>query len=119
MNSYETIADMSIDNLIRMAIDVEAEKAREKYGRYFNSHHEAWAVLKEEIEEVGQEAKQLDWCMDDLWMKVKTDEDPELTLVRMKGIAKRFMLEAIQVAAVIDKYSRTNDLVNQSKEEKK
>ena len=113
------ITSMAIEDHIRMAIEAEGERAAKIHGSVFNSPHEAWAVLVEEMEEVRDESERLTNGMDDLWHMVRHDQDPELLLVRMKVIVKRFIQESIQVAAVIDKYSRTNDLFNRSKEEKK
>ena len=113
------LSQMAIDDHIRMAIEAEGEKARKEHGAFFSSHHEAWAVLMEEMEEMCDETERLIIGVDELWLKVKLNGDPELTLVRMKSVANRLIQESIQVAAMIDKYSRTNDLFNRAAEAEK
>ncbi|MGD1960532.1 MAG: hypothetical protein ACFB2Y_16855 [Fulvivirga sp.] len=73
------------------AIDDEISKAKEVFTQNFNSTHEAYAVLKEEV--------------DELWDEVKHGEKRELercdsiesAIASHKGLMRK---EAIQVAAM-------------------
>ena len=81
-------------------IDKELEAANQKFP-LFNSTHEAFAVILEEAEEAKEEAGNLDILMNNFWIGVKENHDPELT-----GIYKTALdlaVEAIQTAAMARK----------------
>ena len=90
--------------LIQDAVNLATVHAKE-YGETFNSNHEAWAVMKEEVEEVQ---KEIDWvvrCTELAWNEVKNDEKE--TFFPLTGSIKRYSLAAItellQVVAVCNK----------------
>lgn len=91
---------------ILSAIEKEKEAAIEAHG-YFHSDHEFWAVLKEEVEEwqeelwksKGQDTINFYWESVKINQKIKRD-----SLNTLRKIVINSALEAIQVAAVIDKY---------------
>jgi len=73
--AYSIILD-TIDHEIIKEIDTEIFQAKQKHWNKFNSRHEGFAILKEEV--------------DELWDVVKGDDTTE-----------RFRHEAIQVAAMV------------------
>lgn len=83
----------------------ELADANTKHPPTFSSQHEAYAVLKEEVEEVECE---LELCKDKLemmWLCVKNDDSRNAnTNVRyMKAYAIRAVQELVQVVAMCDK----------------
>lgn len=108
MGSTET----AIIEHITSAIAAELNRAKQIHGTHFNSHHEAFAVLMEEADEVKDEIDKLNSNMSTLWQMVKRDADPELHIYRTKQDVYRIILEAIQVAAVLEKYRSTNELLS-------
>lgn len=71
----------------------------------FNSTHEGYAVLKEEIEEARGELAEVEVCLDLLWGHVKHDSDRAYDYAeRVEQYAVRLAAEAIQVAAMAEKF---------------
>ncbi len=70
----------------------------------FHSNHEAWAVLEEEIEEAELECLAIENWIEDVWIAVKNDEDPHEEISELIKHAKLLASEAIQVAAVGEKF---------------
>jgi hypothetical protein len=79
--------------------------ANEKFPM-FSSSHEAWAVLKEEIEEFADECYGIFNPISDLWRFVKTNDvnSQKDVLLLIKNHALRASEELIQVMAMIHKY---------------
>ncbi|MBP3342287.1 MAG: hypothetical protein J6K99_07155 [Peptococcaceae bacterium] len=95
---------------IESAVNAERKHCIEVHGE-FNSHHEAWAVLQEECEEVMEAAAIFDnvssAMMFNLWEMVKGDCVPEtasqyLPLLREKAL--ELVQEGVQVLAVCKKW---------------
>lgn len=83
-------------------IDKELEAANQKFP-LFNSTHEAFAVILEEAEEAKEEAGNLDILMNNFWIGVKENHDPEALHEELTGIYKTALdlaVEAIQTAAM-------------------
>lgn len=86
-------------------IDKELEAANQKFP-LFNSTHEAFAVILEEAEEAKEEAGNLDILMNNFWIGVKENHDPEALHEELTGIYKTALdlaVEAIQTAAMARK----------------
>lgn len=89
-------------------IDKELEAANQKFP-LFNSTHEAFAVIleeAEEAEEAKEEAGNLDILMNNFWIGVKENNDPEALHEELTGIYKTALdlaVEAIQTAAMARK----------------
>ena len=66
------------DNNLNAKIETEMEFAKDKFGRY-NSMHEAYAVIKEELEE--------------FWDGVKVDDPDPSELLQVVATAKRALIE--------------------------
>ncbi len=89
---------------IKKLIAQEKQRANEIHGD-FNSPHEGYAVLLEEYEEAADELRKLECHIADLWRSVKHDEIISLSnFSYLERIANNFILEAIQVAAMVEKY---------------
>lgn len=100
---------------IELAIDAERRAANENYGE-LHSHHEAWAVLQEEIEEVVESVAIFDKVSSDmminLWEMVKGDCVPETAseyLPLIRDEAFKLVEEGIQVLAVCRRWKRLID----------
>ena len=110
------------DYHIKMAVSEECAAAIDKHGE-FNSHHEAFAVLQEECEEVveavqkfvktyTQYGKTVETAgMPNLWHFVRKDNTrkihKELSVKIINNIKNRALeiaQEGVQVAAVCDKW---------------
>ena len=86
-------------------IDKELEAANRKFP-LFNSNHEAFAVILEEAEEARGEAENLIILMNNFWISVKENHDPEALREELTGIYKTALdlaVEAIQTAAMAQK----------------
>lgn len=85
------------------AINSEYENAVETWGNKYNSLHEGYAVLKEEVEESETEMSLIKDELKTFWDLVKFGETGNLklqTIDNMRRAAERLALEAVQVAAV-------------------
>ena len=76
-------------------IDKELEAANQKFP-LFNSTHEAFAVILEEAEEAKEEAGNLDILMNNFWIGVKENHDPEVLHEELTGIYKTALDLAVE-----------------------
>ena len=90
---YELIAD-------------ELKDANEKYP-LFHSPHEAYAVLKEEVDELDHELEKIKNLTESLWVAVKCDRNIENYADRIYAYAVMTVQEAIQVAAMTEKIKQS------------
>lgn len=93
--------------IIETAINNEKENAIESYGPTYNSDHEGYAVLKEEIEEADCDLKYIQDALCDLWKGIKINVYPKCKQEMIKKIvkdAKNLAMEACQIAAVGQKF---------------
>lgn len=82
-------------------VDLEHKTIVEKWGEGYNSHHEAYAVLKEEIEEAHEKLETIKRWHDRLWSCIREDMgNLEDKISRIEHNAKQLAAEAVQVAAV-------------------
>lgn len=106
---------------IRFAVRDEMQAAIDKHGE-FHSHHEGWAILCEEIQEVMELFKPFcrvaDSHTEGLWNYIRNDEmfedGAERSVKEIRHIAEELAMECIQVIAVCDKWMR---LINKEREE--
>lgn len=91
--------------IIENAIKAEYKNAVKNYGEKYNSLHEGYAVLKEEVEETEKEFQKLNLLFSIFWEEcVKGHGDlSEMHAERIKNTAISLILEACQVAAVCEK----------------
>lgn len=100
------INEKAKENILQ-AIEKEKEAAILNHG-YFHSDHEFWAVLKEEVEELKEATAKTELIttfLNKIWESIKENKEPNKNRLEViKLSAKQIALEAVQVAAVIDKY---------------
>lgn len=88
---------------IERLVAMELKEANEVYP-LFASGHEAYAVIKEEVEEAEAEAKRVSMWLEVLWKDIKANEDDTARKYRvMREAALRQIQECIQVCAMCDK----------------
>lgn len=91
-----------VERLVRK----ELKSANEKFGM-FHSQHEGYAIILEEFEEAHDDLIDLELEIKRLWNCVKcdiTDEELYRNLVATKIKAVSLAVEAIQVAAMAQKF---------------
>lgn len=84
---------------------ITAEKRRSyDTERYFNSAHEAFGVLCEEVEEMAEESASASAQLGVIWHRIRNDERIGTMVVnRLREYATKTAAEAVQVAAMCDK----------------
>ena len=96
------------DLLFRAAglVDVECDLAKHRYGTTYASHHEAYGVLAEEVQEAGEEYKSVQQHMEQLLRFVRTDYTEGIVdcLKVIHQDAINAAAESVQVAAVCSKW---------------
>ena len=106
------ISNELIDHLSEEVIG-EVERAKEEHEEFFSSNHEAYAVLKEEIEEALVEIDNIITILDKVWEYVKLDSDIGRLASRMQKTALLCAAELIQVSGVCEKIIRTEEINNE------
>ena len=101
--------DKRIDILINESIMLELEEANGKFGELFNSEHESYAVLIEELDELFFEINKISELRMIIWENVKSNKDNKLMLIEAQRFSLNIIKESIQVAAMIKKYRNTLD----------
>lgn len=92
-------------NIIEELAAEELVDANAKHEPKFNSPHEAYAVIKEELEEMQEDVERCDKLLGLMWRCVKEDNDysARIKLEYMKSFAVFAVQEGIQVIAMCDK----------------
>lgn len=99
------ISGRAIDYIVQ-AIEAEEDAAIKAHG-LFHSDHEAWAVLKEEVEELVElfDEDKIYVDLDKLWDKVRRDKEIGMgDMTEIYNFAKSCAEEAVQVMAMIQKW---------------
>lgn len=91
----------SRDEINRLA-EIELQEANKKYP-LFHSQHEAYAVLKEEVEEMMEEADRCHTELEKMWTNTREDFGCTYIIQQLRGHALYCVQEAIQVIAMCDK----------------
>ena len=100
--------------LIELAVKIEYENAC-TYGETYNSEHEAWAVIKEELEETEYELNETKDYLTMIWNLIKLNKkDKDFCLDNLERHARNMVEEGCQVLACIQKFRKTieNEKVN-------
>lgn len=97
--------------MVEGLVDAELRRANSIHEPVFNSYHEAYAVILEEMQEAENEIDSLKLLMCAMWEHVKSDYDEaiESLLPSMKCKAIAAAAELIQCAAMMKK-ARTKEL---------
>ena len=101
-----------VENLVQK----ELESANQRFPM-FRSDHEGAAVIFEEIEECKQEIENLEIQFESLWSHVKADNKMSvITSARLKLTAANLAYEAIQIAAMAQKFIDSQKERNKSED---
>ena len=98
-----TKAKESIDQ----AVCYELQNIVKEYGPTYHSTHEGYAVLKEEVEEAAEDMKQIEQKLEHLWETIKINFPVDDELTRLKAVAVSLAGEAVQCAAVLERFLST------------
>ena len=98
-----TKAKESIDQ----AVCYELQNIVKEYGPTYHSTHEGYAVLKEEVEEAAEDMQKLEQMLEDVWQTIKINFSVNDELTRLKGVAVALAGEAVQCAAVLERFLST------------
>lgn len=99
------------ENTVELAINKEYENACKIWGDKYNSPHEAYAVLLEEVEEVESIMRCLKCSLEYFWKDIKKDilcgKSLSTQITDMYIFSKNAMKELAQVGAVLKKIQNT------------
>ena len=92
--------------LITGAVKEELEHIRAVHGNQYNSLHEGYAVLLEEVEEAENELERVKEELSDLWLCIKqNDNEGAVNALRRIATHSHFLIqESVQIAAVTNKF---------------
>ena len=88
---------------VEKLVQKELESANQRFPM-FRSDHEGAAVIFEEIEEADHELKSIKSVFEELWYTVKSNESNEPWASRTMEYSVNLACEAIQVAAMAQKF---------------
>lgn len=94
---------------INKAVAYELQNIVKDHGAFYASEHEAYAVLKEEIEEAADDLEQINKDLAYLWALIKNNhiKNGNGTITEAKNYAVMLAHEAVQVAAVCERFLET------------
>lgn len=94
---------------IEQAVAYELQNIVKKYGPTYASEHEAYAVLKEEIEEAAEDMEQINRDLAYLWALIKNNHIKAGggAILETIDYAKMLAQEAVQCAAVCERFLET------------
>lgn len=93
---------MTDNKIIHTLIQEELEEANQIHP-LFQSPHEAYAVILEELEETKEDLARCEKHMEEMWHRIRNDWGTEDVLKSMKCHAVFMIQEGIQVAAMCQK----------------
>lgn len=103
------------EKLVNELIQAEYKNACGKFGGKYNSLHEGYSILKEEVEEVRDEYNSLLNNFHYLWENIKDDDKDILsTIAKMQNDVICQIKELAQVGAVLQKIKNTFDEVKEN-----
>lgn len=95
----------AVKNDVEQLVKKELAAADEKFPQ-FHSAHEGYAVILEEVEEFESEFNWGNIMMEAIWRKIKSNDNCKSNINSLKIHAINAACEAIQVAAMCDKFMR-------------
>ena len=95
-------------------IQAELENIIKQYGDKYNSLHEGYAILKEELEEAVIELKAFNTCFNMYWVAIKDNDkvETEKNIKYMIYYHEKMIKELAQVGAVLQKIKNTAEAYN-------
>lgn len=96
---------------VETAIKAETFEAIKNHGPKYNSNHEAYAVLKEEVDEARDNQIMIRNYLFKSWEQVKLNDDElfKSDVSQLREYAENLVLEATQICAVCDKITGGNE----------
>ena len=100
--------------LIKDAVECEHSNIVGKYGMVYASTHEGYAVLLEEVQEACEASKNMQSNLEAVWSDIRNNfsEGMESDLGQVKEWALALAEEAIQCAAVCDRFANTLNVIS-------
>lgn len=105
--SFQNVATADQRDVVDTLVDNERARAYSRH-RDFNTPHEGWSVIREEVLEARAEYANIETALDVLDSEVRMDnsaEEQRETAKQIAAAARRGIDELIQVAAMADKYA--------------
>ena len=99
---------LRIKEAVEEAASLEHKRSYEKHPA-FNSAHEGYAVIAEEVDEAMMEMEYVMKNTSQLWERTKRDADTVPCVDRIKIFAINCAAELIQVIAMCDKYAASKE----------
>lgn len=98
--------DTLADGHLNSAVECELKNIRKVYGQQYNSLHEGYAVLLEEVEETQSELERVKEELSELWLCIKQNDNKGAAeaLRRINTHAYFMFQECAQVNAVTQKF---------------
>lgn len=93
----------AVKNDVIKLVEKELKAANEKFPP-FNSEHEGYAVLKEEIEEAEEYLNECKTWIESLWADIRQNENCMRNIYNLGSYATAGAIELIQVAAMAQKF---------------
>lgn len=96
------------DRINKVVLD-EFRKITKEHGMEYHSTHEGYGVLLEEVQECSEEVQRMGVQLEALWIMIRSDDNVRLydQLEIIRQFALRCAEEAVQVAAVCEKFKET------------
>ena len=90
-------------------IEEELKRANKKFQPKFNSEHEAYSIIKEEVEEATEELEHVISNFNKMWWQIRYDnrEQSLKYAILIKKHAILIAAESIQVAAMCNKFTNS------------
>lgn len=92
----------AVRNQVEELVQVELDSANEKFP-LFHSMHEAYAVMKEELEECEEEISNSKKFLELIWSMIRIDGVTSCDIASLKEKAIKLAVESIQLAAMAQK----------------
>ena len=98
--------DIQAEGQLSGAVESELKNIRRVYGQQYNSLHEGYAVLLEEVEEAESELERVKDELSELWLCIKQNDNKGAAeaLRRIDTHAYFMLQEVTQVVAVTRKF---------------
>ena len=94
----------AIKDDVQKLVMKELNNANEKFP-LFESPHQGYAVILEEVEECMDELLSAQAALSDAWYWIKHNDLALSQIKQVKEAAEKLICEAVQVAAMCDKYN--------------